>query len=1256
MNYPLISEYIKAIKKAEENFEQLVHLRPVLDDDGQPVMTSGNFAVVFKMRDEQTGKLHAVKCFIKEQEGRAEAYRLIAEELEYVSSTFLTPIKYLDKELFVDSKNTDETEFPVLLMDWVEGLTLDKYIREHIDDHYELSLLAYQFSRLAMWLLPQPFAHGDLKPDNILVKEDGTLVLVDYDGMYVPAMKGQKARELGSPDFRHPSRTEDDFDEHIDDFSLVSILLSLKAIALQPELLEQYGASDRLLLSANDYRNLSESQVMDALKLMMQDTELATLYSLFILSSAQNNLSQASFRLLNLSRPKEQEMTEEEIEAGFRAWEEEMAPYDVAKSWSFDSFIKEFKIISFQHGSAYYSVTDGGEDAIYFRSKDGKRITVFNQSGLTTENIITQRDDITIELMKSGHYIICGYGTKASDYELRYVKKDEDGVMYSEDHIKLIGVYGSYLPEYEIAEGTEVICDNALNGFRSEIEDLMISGKITIPSSVRYIGRNPFRGDYDTIICKSPHFVVENGALYTSNKKRLISCFSKESEFVIPEGVEQIGSFAFYNCNITRIVIPESVSYIGDNPFIEMNLVNEKPLEVICNSHRFLVKENAIYQKKPQRLISFWGKSQQLYIEDGTIIVNPFSFYNGVRLIYLPQSVKIIHEEAFCDYFQEPQKVLVPMNSIEKFTHLIPQYKEKIVEVDLSKEWFDEYGVKYSSDKERLLFVPDDITEYKIKNGTKEICENAFGTHGPTGRLKTKLETLYIPSSVIKICPYSLQGCQYLNSIIVEETNKKFDSREKCNAIIKTETNELLYGCQSTTIPYGVKSISPNAFLSCCNLKSITIPNTVITIGESAFMNCEKLRKIFIPSSVKEIGDRAFNGSGVESVILDSNNNVYDSRENCNAIILTSDNKLVFGCRSTVIPKTVTYIGENAFECSDIEVIEIPNGVYTIGRGAFSYCEELQAVILPPSIKQINEYAFSGCTNLSSISFSNSFVDIGFDTFFGCGAIKQILIPRGSRERFEDLLKSYGLNNKIVEQDSIQTNSEIRKTVCDPLLLGEMAYAFDSFMNTINWEAHNDLEFIRKRLPLLKLHDKYILDAFQSGDNYGASYQLYVHKKNAHDEYAPSFSKYEDSMLVRRRLSESEAKDIPDILPYFTIPFTYEGIMQAWLLNSIDSYMPKSWHANYGNIQFIYKAEAIIHSLPHDLDIEKKNKILAMSSESFLPTIIIKGYEAVIRIIKWSNWSGMIRSSIKVNKQGRSVEFGEIDNDVLVEYDWGVMF
>ena len=303
MNYPLISDYVSSILSAEDNFKELTNLRPVLDDEGQPIMSSGNFAVVFKMKDEQTSKLYAVKCFLKEQEGRAESYKLIEEELEFVSSNYLTPIRYMKDELFVDSKNTKDTEFPVLLMDWVEGITLDKYIRTHIGYAYGLAMLTYRFSKLASWLLAQPFAHGDLKSDNILVKEDCSLVLVDYDGMYVSAMKGQKAREIGSPDFRHPKRTEDNFDEHIDDFAIASILLSLKAISLNPKLLNLYGGSDRLLFSQKDYLDLGNSYVINAIRPLMIDDELNISFALFLLANSKMKLSIVSFKLLNMKRP-----------------------------------------------------------------------------------------------------------------------------------------------------------------------------------------------------------------------------------------------------------------------------------------------------------------------------------------------------------------------------------------------------------------------------------------------------------------------------------------------------------------------------------------------------------------------------------------------------------------------------------------------------------------------------------------------------------------------------------------------------------------------------------------------------------------------------------------------------------------------------------------------------------------------------------------------------------------------------------------
>lgn len=317
MQYPLISEYLAAIREAKDNLDKLSHLVPVMDKYGEPYRSSGAFAVVFKMKDEQTGKCYALKCFTEEQEGRAEAYHKIAEELEFVDSPYITSVKYLEKEMFVDS-NCEDEEFPVLLMDWIEGETMETYVAANYTDTHAMSMLCYRFCKMAAWLRSQSFAHGDIKPDNIMVRPDGTLTLVDYDGMFVPAMKGQKSPTIGTNDFSHPLRTIDDFDETIDDFALASIALSLKAISLNPSLLQTYGASDRLLFSAADYLDLSKSKTFTALQGLLADEEARTLMSMFLLASAQKNLSMCSFRLFGVQKPKEEvwstKVTKEDLE------------------------------------------------------------------------------------------------------------------------------------------------------------------------------------------------------------------------------------------------------------------------------------------------------------------------------------------------------------------------------------------------------------------------------------------------------------------------------------------------------------------------------------------------------------------------------------------------------------------------------------------------------------------------------------------------------------------------------------------------------------------------------------------------------------------------------------------------------------------------------------------------------------------------------------------------------------------------------
>lgn len=301
MNYPSISDYIEALRDAEDSLSELKDLRLVYDDQGHPIMSSGNFAVVFKMQ-APTGEYHALKCFLRDQEERSERYRLIAEELQYVQSTYLVKFRYLESELFVDVPNTGGEEYPVLLMDWVDGIPLDQYLKTIINKSYEKDLLAYRFSLLARWLVSQHFAHGDLKPDNICVRDDGSLVLLDYDGMYVPALSGRKPLEQGSPHYRHPLRSTQPFDEHIDDYSLSLILLSLRAIALDETLYVRYSSSEYLLLSEQDQLNLYTSPVFKELNRLVLSLDFIDSYHTY-LKSLQDTTYYLEARNLQLLAP-----------------------------------------------------------------------------------------------------------------------------------------------------------------------------------------------------------------------------------------------------------------------------------------------------------------------------------------------------------------------------------------------------------------------------------------------------------------------------------------------------------------------------------------------------------------------------------------------------------------------------------------------------------------------------------------------------------------------------------------------------------------------------------------------------------------------------------------------------------------------------------------------------------------------------------------------------------------------------------------
>ena len=590
MQYPLISEYVKAIQDAGDNLEQLAHLTPVLDDHGEPYRSSGAFAVVFKMQDKSSGKYYALKCFTEEQEGRADAYRQIADELDLLDSPYITSVKYMEKELFVDSQ-CEEDEFPVLLMDWVDGETMEAYIAANYRNQSAMLMLSYRFGKMAAWLRTQSFSHGDIKPDNIIVRPDGSLSLVDYDGMFVPSMKGSQSPTIGTRDFSHPLRTVDDFDETIDDFSLASIALSLKAISMKSTLLDTYGASDRLLFSEKDYRNPSNSKVISALQELMCDKDFCTLYSLFMLALARKELSACSFRLFIGEKPNIIPVMNEDLST------------ETTKEELNEAFVDEWGVKYSKDGRKLLKAP--GELSGAYSVKEGTRIicnSAFSSCSSLSEIVIpssvTSIGDFAFYSCDSlSEIVIPSSVTSIGDSAFSSCSSLSEIVIPSS--VTSIGdnafSWCSSLSEIVIPSSVTSIGDWAFSRCNSLSE-------IVIPSSVTSIGDSAFS------FCDSLSEIVIPSSVTSIGKYAFSFCDSL-SEIVIPSSVTSIGDHAFSDCrSLFEIVIPSSVTSIGNSAFSCCDSLSE----IVIPSSVASIGDSAFYKCKfpdnlKQELISRFG-------------------------------------------------------------------------------------------------------------------------------------------------------------------------------------------------------------------------------------------------------------------------------------------------------------------------------------------------------------------------------------------------------------------------------------------------------------------------------------------------------------------------------------------------------------------------------------------------------------------------------------------------------------------------
>ena len=339
------------------------------------------------------------------------------------------------------------------------------------------------------------------------------------------------------------------------------------------------------------------------------------------------------------------------------------------------------------------------------------------------------------------------------------------------------------------------------------------------------------------------------------------------------------------------------------------------------------------------------------------------------------------------------------------------------------------------------------LTSVTIPYGVTSIELHAF--YGCTG-----LTSVTIPITVTKIGSGAFEGCTGLASISIPNSVTSIGSKAFSEtAWYRNQPDGLIYVgkvayCYKGVMPNntqieildGTKYITAGAFRGCTGLTSVTIPNTVTTIGGQAFQNCKGLTSVTIPESVTSIGSYAFEGcsgsltvncslsydgtiesfygssfnsliigknvtsigisefstiSGLESITVESENTIYDSRNNCNAIIKTSTNYLISGCKNTVIPNSVTGIAYEAFYgCTGLTSISVPNSVTSIQPGAFMNCTGLTSISLPNSVTSIQSGTFMNCTSLASVTFPNSVTSIEDDAFRDCSALTNVKVDR----------------------------------------------------------------------------------------------------------------------------------------------------------------------------------------------------------------------------------------------------------------------
>ena len=479
---------------------------------------------------------------------------------------------------------------------------------------------------------------------------------------------------------------------------------------------------------------------------------------------------------------------------------------------------------------------------------------------------------------------------------------------------------------------------------------------------------------------------VELGVSVKYIEERAFNGFNKISSIEIPNSVLSIGKYAFSGCtNLHEVKISNSVTSIASSAFYACNNISKLHLNCTKIENWFSDLKNSvtdIYLGESVKAIGDYAfsdfcKISNIELPNTVNSIGEYSFSNcaGLSSINIPASVSHIGNKAFFG-----------CNNVTK----LKVYCKNI------KDWFS--GINSSVNEIIIGETVDTISAYAF-NGFSRITE------------------ISIPQSVKFINEGIFANCENLSIINVDSNNIYYDSRENCNAIINTKENIIVAGCKNTKFPTSINSIGNGAFEGCTGLKELELPEQITSIGNKAFYECSTLANVYIPSSTKIIAENAFEHCDNLKVLMINTDCVdtWFSRNTSLKKVILGDNvkriskNAFFGCSyvNSVIPsENINYVGENAFYGTQW-LNEQPNGVIYLGKSLYKYKGTMPnntTLVINNGTHSITDLAFSDCSNLERIEFPSTLKSIGRMAFKNCTKLSEFIVPQFATELGDSIL------------------------------------------------------------------------------------------------------------------------------------------------------------------------------------------------------------------------------------------------------------